>query len=90
LKGNLQNQYFNGCQRERQQPGGEPGRRVRPFQTSKMFDLKGLIEKANLKELGFSKDPITLRTQLNVNVTGNTVDELGRCQIAEYLPADDQ
>ncbi len=35
-----------------------------------------MIEKANLKELGFSQDPITLRTQLNVNVTGNTVDEL--------------
>ncbi|MCF0073473.1 translocation/assembly module TamB domain-containing protein [Dyadobacter sp. CY261] len=77
LKGNLQNQYFNGLVSTRDSNlvvtlDGE-------FDLSKqqnMFDVKGIIEKANLKELGFSKDPITLRTQLNVNVSGNTVDEL--------------
>ncbi|GGM99273.1 hypothetical protein GCM10010967_36490 [Dyadobacter beijingensis] len=77
LKGNLQNQYFNGLVSARDSNlavtlDGE-------FDLSKqqnMFDVKGIIEKANLKELGFSKDPITLRTELNVNVVGNTVDEL--------------
>lgn len=77
LKGNLQNQYFNGLVSSRDSNlvvtlDGE-------FDLSKqqnMFDVRGIIEKANLKELGFSQDPITLRTQLNVNVTGNTVDEL--------------
>jgi hypothetical protein len=77
LKGNLQNQYFNGLVAARDSNlvmmlDGE-------FDLSKqqnMFDVRGLVEKANLKELGFTRDPITLRTQLNVNVTGNTVDEL--------------
>lgn len=77
LKGNLQNQYFNGLVSSRDSNlvvslDGE-------FDLSKeqnMFDVRGIIERANLKELGFSEDPITLRTQLNVNVSGNTVDEL--------------
>ena len=77
LRGNLQNQYFNGLVSARDSNlvlnlDGE-------FDLSKqqnMFDVKGLIERANLKELGLSEDPITLSTQLNVNVTGNTVDEL--------------
>nr|WP_295934342.1 translocation/assembly module TamB domain-containing protein [uncultured Dyadobacter sp.] len=77
LKGNLQNQYFNGLVSARDSNlvvnlDGE-------FDLSKQqntFDVRGLIEKANLMELGISKDPITLRTQLNVNVSGNTVDEL--------------
>lgn len=77
LKGNLQNQYFNGLVSSRDSNlvmylDGE-------FDLSKqqnMFNVQGLVEKANLKELGFTRDPITLRTQLNVNVSGNTVDEL--------------
>jgi hypothetical protein len=91
LKGNLQNQYFNGEVSAKDSNfvvslDGE-------FDLSKpknSFNLKGVIEKVNLKELGYTKDQITLRTQLNVNVTGNTVDELRRCEIAEYLSADDQ
>jgi hypothetical protein len=77
LKGNLQNQYFNGEVSAKDSNfvvslDGE-------FDLSKpknSFNLKGVIEKVNLKELGYTKDQITLRTQLNVNVTGNTVDEL--------------
>ncbi|NIJ53579.1 translocation/assembly module TamB domain-containing protein [Dyadobacter arcticus] len=77
LKGNLQNQYFNGYVSARDSNfvvsvEGE-------FDLSKpqnAFNLQGLIEKANLKELGFTRDQITLRTQLNVNVSGNTLDEL--------------
>jgi hypothetical protein len=77
LKGNLQNQYFNGLVSSRDSNlvvnlEGE-------FDLSKpknSFDLQGVIEKANLLPLGFTKDAITLRTQLDVKVAGNTVDEL--------------
>ncbi|CAG5070711.1 hypothetical protein DYBT9623_03240 [Dyadobacter sp. CECT 9623] len=77
LKGNLQNQYFNGLVSTKDTNlvlnlEGE-------FDLSKAqnsFDVQGVIEKANLSALGFTADPITLRTQLNVNVSGNTVDEL--------------
>jgi hypothetical protein len=77
LKGNLQNQYFNGQVSARDSNfvvdlEGE-------FDLSKpknSFDLQGVVEKANLKELGLVRDPITLRTELNINVSGNTIDEL--------------
>ncbi|KQS31500.1 translocation/assembly module TamB domain-containing protein [Dyadobacter sp. Leaf189] len=77
LKGNLQNQYFNGLVSARDTNlvlnlEGE-------FDLSRAqnsFDLQGVVERANLAQLGFSKEPITLRTQLNVNVLGNTFDEL--------------
>ncbi|TLU98970.1 translocation/assembly module TamB domain-containing protein [Dyadobacter luticola] len=77
LRGNLQNQYFNGNVSAKDSNlivnvEGE-------FDLSgaqNAFNIQGLVEKANLEELGFAKDPITLRTQLNVNVTGNTIDEL--------------
>ena len=77
LKGNLQNQYFNGHVSARDTNlvvdlNGE-------FDLSKpknAFDLKGIIKKANLQALGYIKDSITLRTELDIKVTGNTVDEL--------------
>ncbi len=77
LKGNLQNQYFNGLVSTKDSNlvvnlEGE-------FDLSKpknSFDLQGVIEKANLKQLGFTKDAITLQTQLDIKVAGNTVDEL--------------
>ncbi|MDQ6479534.1 translocation/assembly module TamB domain-containing protein [Dyadobacter sp. LHD-138] len=77
LKGNLQNQYFSGLVSSRDSNlvvnlEGE-------FDLSKpkkSFDLQGVIEKANLLPLGFTKDAITLRTQLDVKVAGNTLDEL--------------
>ncbi|KAA6441574.1 translocation/assembly module TamB [Dyadobacter flavalbus] len=77
LDGNLQNQYFNGQVSVKDSNfivnlEGE-------FDLSKprnSFDLQGVVERANLKELGFVKEPVTLRTQLNVNLSGNTVDEL--------------
>jgi hypothetical protein len=77
LKGNLQNQYFNGyvSTRDSNFIASVEGE----FDLSKpqnSFDLKGIIEKANLKELGYTEDQITLRTQLAINVSGNTVDEL--------------
>lgn len=77
LKGNLQNQYFNGLVSTKDSNlvvslEGE-------FDLSKpknSFDLQGIIEKANLQQLGFTKEAITLQTQLDVRVNGNTVDEL--------------
>lgn len=77
LKGNLQNQYFNGLVSVKDSNlvvklDGE-------FDLSKpqnSFDLQGAIEKANLLPLGFTKDAITLKTQLDVQVSGNTLDEL--------------
>jgi len=77
LKGNLQNQYFNGMVNARDSNfvvslEGE-------FDLSKpknAFDVKGLVERVNLNALGFTKDTITLRTELDVRVSGNNVDEL--------------
>ena len=77
LKGNLQNQYFNGHVSAKDSNfvvnlNGE-------FDLSKQtnsFDVKGIVEKVNLQALGFIKDSITLRTELDVKVKGNTVDEL--------------
>ncbi|MCE7043839.1 translocation/assembly module TamB [Dyadobacter sp. CY312] len=77
LKGNIQNQYFNGHVSTRDSNlvvnlDGE-------FDLSKPknhFDVQGIIEKANLQALGFIKDSITVRTELDVKLAGNTIDEL--------------
>lgn len=77
LKGNIQNQYFNGHVSAKDSNlivnlDGE-------FDLSRpknFFDVSGVIERANLQALGFIKDSITLRTELDVKVTGNTIDEL--------------
>jgi len=77
LKGNLQNQYFNGHVSAKDSNlvvnlDGE-------FDLSKpknSFDVHGVIEKANLLALGYIKDSITLRTELDIRLTGNKVDEL--------------
>ncbi|TDE13348.1 translocation/assembly module TamB domain-containing protein [Dyadobacter psychrotolerans] len=77
LKGNIQNQYFNGHVAAKDSNlvvnlNGE-------FDLSRpknFFDVRGVIEKANLQALGFIKDSITLRTELDVKVAGNTIDEL--------------
>jgi hypothetical protein len=77
LKGNLQNQYFNGLvtARDSNLVANIEGE----FDLSKSqnsFDIQGVIERANLKQLGFVKEDITLRTQLNINLSGNTFDAL--------------
>jgi hypothetical protein len=77
LKGNLQNQYFNGVVNARDSNfvvslEGE-------FDLSKpknSFDLKGVVERANLRALGYVKDSVTLHTELDVRVWGNNIDEL--------------
>jgi hypothetical protein len=77
LKGNLQNQYFNGLVNARDTNfvvnlEGE-------FDLSRpknLFDVKGIVERANLNALGFSKDTIILHTELDVQVEGNHVDDL--------------
>lgn len=77
LKGNIQNQYFNGqvIARDSNLIANIEGE----FDLSKAqnaFDVQGVVEKANLRELGFVKEHITLRTQLNINLSGNTFDAL--------------
>jgi hypothetical protein len=77
LRGNLQNQYFNGLVNARDSNfvvnlEGE-------FDLSRpknLFDVKGVVERANLNALGFSKDTIILHTEMNVQVEGNNPDEL--------------
>ena len=77
LKGNIQNQYFNGHVSTRDSNlvvnlDGE-------FDLSRpknFFDVQGIIEKADLQALGFIRDSITLRTELDVKLAGNTIDEL--------------
>jgi hypothetical protein len=77
LNGNLQNQYFNGLVVVNDTnlvvnlEGEFDLSRSRNF-----FDLKGVVGKANLNALGFSKDTITLHTELDVQVTGNHIDDL--------------
>jgi hypothetical protein len=77
LKGNIQNQYFDGhvIARDSNLIVNLEGE----FDLSReknSFDVTGIIEKADLQALGFITDSITLRTELDINVVGNTVDEL--------------
>ncbi len=88
LKGNLQNQYFNGLVSAKDSNfvvnlEGE-------FDLSgakNAFDVKGVVEKANLNALGFARDTIILHTEMDVRVKGNNVDDLtGRARLLKtYL-----
>lgn len=40
------------------------------------FDVRGIIGRANLAELGFTGEPVTFRTLLSAQLTGNKVDDL--------------
>lgn len=40
------------------------------------FDLVGKIDRANLKSLGFTKSDLILHTDLDLNLKGNTVDDI--------------
>ena len=77
VNGNLQKQYFNGNVSVRDSNlvlnvDGE-------FDLTKernYFDVKGAIQRANLGELGFTKDSITLKSDLDFRISGNSIDEL--------------
>ena len=77
VRGNLQKAYFNG-QVSSRDPNltfvldGE----IDLSQPRNRFDLQGVLEKANLLELGFSRQPLNLSTRLDAQVEGNTADEL--------------
>lgn len=83
LKGNLQNQYFNGLVNAKDSNfvvnlEGE----FDLAGAKNAFDLKGVVEKANLNALGFSRDTIILHTELDIRVKGNDVDDLtGRARL---------
>ena len=77
LRGHIQKQYFNG----------EVSANDTNFvvnldgefdlsQEKNYFDVQGSVKRANLLELGFLKDSITFSTDLNVQLSGNDVDEL--------------
>ncbi len=77
LRGNLQKAYFNGQVSSRDTNlvfvlDGEIDM-VNPLNT---FDLQGVIEKANLKALGFSHETLTLTTKIDAQLEGNNLDEL--------------
>jgi hypothetical protein len=40
------------------------------------FDLNGTIEKANLKALGFSNQEMILHTEMDIDLKGNTIDDI--------------
>lgn len=77
LRGNIQNQYFNGhvISRDSNLVANLEGE----FDLSKpqnYFDVQGIIERANLHKLGFTKDSITVHSQLDIKLSGNKIDEL--------------
>ncbi|WP_025764982.1 translocation/assembly module TamB domain-containing protein [Dyadobacter tibetensis] len=77
LNGKLQNQYFSGAVSARDSNfifalNGE-------FDLSKeqnFFDVKGSVDRANLRELGYARDSIALSTRLDVQLKGNDIDAL--------------
>lgn len=77
LKGDIQNQYFNGFISAKDSNlvlnlEGE-------FDLAKpqnVFQVQGAIQKANLANLGFMADSVTLSTVLDINLTGNHFDDL--------------
>lgn len=77
LKGNIQNEYFNGQVSARDSNLVVNLEGIFDLSKSKnTFDVKGIVQRANLNALGFTTDTITLRTELDVMVKGNNVDEL--------------
>lgn len=77
LRGNLQKAYFNGQVSSRDTNltfilDGE----IDLSKPQNSFDFQGRLEKANLMALGFSNEPLTLKTQIDAQVEGNTVDSL--------------
>ncbi len=77
LRGNLQKSFFDGqvSSRDTNLLFNLDGKV--DFSTPKnTFDISGVVERANLKSLGITADPLVLHTQLDVKMLGNTVDEL--------------
>ena len=77
MRGNLQKAYFNGQVSSRDTNltfilDGE----IDLSKPQNSFDFQGRLEKANLMALGFSDEPLTLKTQIDAQLEGNTVDSL--------------
>ncbi|WP_373514810.1 translocation/assembly module TamB domain-containing protein, partial [Persicitalea sp.] len=77
LRGNLQKAYFGG-QVSSRDPNltfildGE----IDLANPKNRFDFQGILENANLMELGFSRQPLVIGTRIDAQVEGNTGDEL--------------
>ncbi|TDB68175.1 translocation/assembly module TamB domain-containing protein [Arundinibacter roseus] len=77
LRGNLQKAYFNGqvSSADTNLTFNLDGE-IDLSAAQNTFDLQGVVQKANLMALGFSAEPLTLQTQIDAQIEGNTVDEL--------------
>ncbi|TAE32313.1 MAG: translocation/assembly module TamB [Cytophagales bacterium] len=40
------------------------------------FDIRGTVQEADLRALGYTRDSLTIRTDLDVQLDGNTIDQL--------------
>ena len=77
VKGNLQTAYFDGHVALRDPNAklnldGEFDLR----EARNHFDVRGTIQHADLRALGYTRDSLTISTRLNAVLEGNTVDQL--------------
>jgi hypothetical protein len=77
LRGNLQKAYFDGqiSSRDTNLVFVLDGR-VDLANPQNTFDFQGIVQRANLMALGYSKEPFTLTTQIDAQMKGNNIDEL--------------
>lgn len=40
------------------------------------FDIRGTVQEADLRKLGYTRDSLTIKTDLDVQLDGNTIDQL--------------
>lgn len=77
LRGNLQDKFFEGLVSIRDSNLLAKIDGTFDFSGKKyLYYARGTIERANLRALNFTKDSLQIHTQLDVNLAGNTPDEL--------------
>ncbi|MFN8347567.1 MAG: translocation/assembly module TamB domain-containing protein [Spirosomataceae bacterium] len=77
LRGNLQNKFFEGLVSVRDSNLLANVDGTFDFSGDKYsYHAIGKIDRANLQKLNFTKDSLSLHTELDVNLEGNSMDEL--------------
>jgi hypothetical protein len=77
LRGNLQNKYFEGLVSVRDSNLLANVDGTFDFSGDKYsYHAIGKIDRANLQALNFTKDSLLIHTELDVNLEGNTMDEI--------------